>query len=607
MSDSRKRPAPRLTVAASALLASAAVCTSATTAHAGGFEIPDYGARSVGRGGASVVGGKDLTAIHHNPALLAKLRGTHVYYSQNVVFHDTTFQRNDFAANSFGNNPELTYGPVSDRSKVFPIAGLFMAASSDFGLKNWTFALSGYGPSSVGRHDYPSYGPQSFMLTQLNVLVLFINASAAWKYKDIFGVGVTAQYAMLPQMLYGLTVDSAVNPANNFDDYALSPEPPASGQLMVNTMLSLRDNTSGTGILGMWVRPIRALEIGAAARIVPVYFNAQSTKGCVKNPFRNSDFPSCLDGVNLDSAAGLSAESAQASLKFAMPWQLRGGIRYIHERKEREVFDVELDYHYEAWQVIKNYDIDFSPDSTINGQLMSDLRIPKNWKGTHSIRLGSDVNLLDDHLSIRMGGFFETSTVEQGYAHLDFPGFMRGGPSVGLTGTIRGISLTAGYMHLFQQRQDITNADARNYQVRPLWPCPDNCTIPNNGTDVPFNGVPANNGVFKSKYDILSLSLQIDFNTLVKSSKRYKAKHPEGSGGASPGDSSGATPALPPAKPLPPKEDEAGAQPSESGSTTEDESGASEGSELEGAQDSSEGEGAKPAAGPGGPGQGASL
>ena len=57
--------------------------------------------------------------------------------------------------------------------------GLFAVVASDFGLRNWTFAAGIYGPSAVGRHDYPTYGAQAFQLTKMDVLMAYYNVAAA--------------------------------------------------------------------------------------------------------------------------------------------------------------------------------------------------------------------------------------------------------------------------------------------------------------------------------------------------------------------------------------------------------------------------------------------
>ena len=144
-----------------------------------------------------VAGADDLTAMHYNPGALARQRGTTFLYNHNLTFHRATFHRAPLTAEVWG--VDETFEPVKDRRKLFPL-GLFLVVASDFGLKNWTFGAGIYGPSAVGRHDYPVYGPQSFQLTKMDVLLAYYNLSAAWKLRDVFGIGVTVQYVDMIQM-----------------------------------------------------------------------------------------------------------------------------------------------------------------------------------------------------------------------------------------------------------------------------------------------------------------------------------------------------------------------------------------------------------------------
>src|SRR5690606_10974563 len=197
---------------------------------------------------------------------------------------------------------------------------------------------------------------------------------------------------------------------------------------------------------------------------------------------------------------------------FQLPVQLRGGLRYLHPlRKDDpdagERFDIEVDLFWENWSQIDAYRMDF--EGAINGQPIADQLIPKNWRDTCSVRLGGDVNLLDGHLTLRTGGYYETGASHPDFAHLDFPSFNRGGVGGGITGSYRGVALTVGYMHIFQQPQESTELSAKYFQVRPLAGCPDRCDG--------LSGVPANAGVFRSNMDILALSLDIHFNELFPS------------------------------------------------------------------------------------------
>ncbi len=470
---------------AEAVLASLlATCTFPAIAHAGGFEIPDTGARAVGRGGAMAVGVEDLTAMHYNPGALAKQRGTNLLYNQNLTFHRASFSRVPLDPAVWGSDER--FATVHDKKKLFPL-GLFAVVGTDFGLKNWTFAAGIYGPSAVGSHDYPNYGPQSFQLTKMNILLAYYNLSAAWKWKDVFGIGATFQWVDLLQMKYALTVDGTASSQ-------LHASPSADTNLI--TELRLKDHTAATALLGLWYRPHRRIELGASSRIVPVSLKARG-------------------GVAVDKDT-LVTRDIKVELPLVLPANLRAGIRYIHEveraGKTRRWFDLEADVVYENWSAIENFELRF--DGAISGQELGTLKVPKKWKDTVSVRLGGDFIALPPYLTVRAGGFFESPTQAKQHSHLDFPAFMRGGVGAGLTAGAKGVYFTLGYMHVFQQTRSITEAEAQVFQQRPLAPCPAECGG--------FSGVPANAGTFRSSFDLLNLGLELRFAELLAGRKRKR-------------------------------------------------------------------------------------
>src|SRR5262249_16621021 len=62
-------------------------------AWAGGEEFPDNGAQALSRGGAFTAKADDLTALQYNVAGLAKVRGTRLLLSVNLVNADASFTR----------------------------------------------------------------------------------------------------------------------------------------------------------------------------------------------------------------------------------------------------------------------------------------------------------------------------------------------------------------------------------------------------------------------------------------------------------------------------------------------------------------------------------
>ena len=432
-------------LATASCLAGAAFLTPGTAA-AGGFEIPDSGARALGRGGAFVVGASDPTALYYNPSLLAKQRGTTVLINNNLAWHNTAFTRAPLSA-AWGADAGTTFPEANDGSKLFPL-GPFIAVASDFGLDNWTFGAGIYGPSAIGKHDYDDYGPQSFMLTEMDILLAYYSLSAAWKFKDIFGVGGTLQYVDMISMKYALVTDATSSAGAG----TLQPVPDSNSTHLI-TELNLKDRFSGTAILGGWYRPHRRVELGLASRVIPIFLKAKG-------------------GLTTDKPTLLS-DDVTVELPMTLPAKVRAGVRYIHDTGKREQpwFDLELAAHYENWSTIKAFDLDL--EGEISGVPLVDLSIKKNWRDTVSLRLGGDVNVIPKYLTLRAGGFWENGAMKDNFSHLDFPSFMRGGISAGVSGGYKGIYLTVGYMHIFQEEREVSEAAGKQFQERPLRPCPE--------------------------------------------------------------------------------------------------------------------------------------
>jgi long-chain fatty acid transport protein len=470
------------------------------TAHAGGFEIPDHGARALGRGGAVAAGVNDGTAIHYNPGALALQKGTRLYINNNVTFERASLDGAVWDLVDSNGDPIARYDfePVRNANRVFPL-GAFAVLSSDFGLKNWTFALGVHGPHAVGRMDYPRYGPQSYIMTDLDVVLAYYSAAVGWKWqdkagKDRLGIGATVQYADLVRLDYGLISDATF--ATGSDPSTFTPIPDEAAPTLLETTLRLKDRTSFTGNLGIWARPIDRLELGLAGRVVPAVFKPEGTLESDKDT--------------------LDTSGVRATMKrLVIPASVRVGARWIFQKAGREIADLELNVQYENWSQNRSYDIDFG-NSLLSGLPLQPISIKKMWKDVVSVRLGSDFEVVPHHLTLRAGGLYESAAVDERYQNLDFPSTHRGGISAGLTGTFRGAAITVGYMHLFQKTTSTSEAFGRLYQQRPLFPCPTNCGD--------LSGVVANAGRIKSSYDVLGVSVEMRFHEWGKKGKaRYEA------------------------------------------------------------------------------------
>lgn len=467
-----------------AAYAVAATALFASPAFAGGFEIPDNGAKAVSRGSAFTVRADDLTAIAHNPGGLARLRGTHVLYSHNVIHAPMTFTRAASAVpQNESNDPGSTdpLAPVSNQTPWFALGGMFVA-STDFGLDGWTFAIGAYGPNAAGSQKWDVRGGQRWMLVELEALIVYYSLAVAYGQKDKWGVGATFQIAHQPQTKLSLVVDGTPGGAQN----------PYYSPTDVLATLSLAATPAPTLIVGGWVRPIPSLEFGISGRVVPVNLAATGDIALTNTP-----------GGSKFSDSQLAVEGSAARLTLVIPPTARAGVRYRHLDGEKERFDVELNVVYEAWSMLDRYSVEL--DGIIKlfaAHEAPDVTIEKRWKDTLSVRLGGTYNF-DAPLSLSAGAFYETGAVPNAYTHLDFPSFDRVGLSAGVSGEVGKLTWTLAYAHIFQESRTVDERFAKVYQQRPISECPDGCDG--------YDPVPANAGTFESSYDIFAASLGFAF------------------------------------------------------------------------------------------------
>ncbi|GMV41023.1 MAG: hypothetical protein AMXMBFR64_27390 [Myxococcales bacterium] len=459
----------------------------ASDARGGGFEIPDHGARAVGRGGAFTAKADDLTAIALNPGGLSRVKGTRFLYSHNLIWHPTTFER---APSSIPRSDpyaqkDAPLSPVHNGEELFPL-GMMGVLSSDFGLEDWTFAIGVYGPNAVGKLDYPVDGGQRYMLTSTDILLMYYSAAVSYGWKDVFGVGVTLQYVHMPKTEFSLVVDAtpggAVNPYYSSAD--------------VEATLRLKDDFAFSAVIGAWWRVIPELELGVAGRIVPVYLDPEGDV-VLRNVPGQAEF----------TPEQLQVNDSYAKMPLTLPMTARLGLRYRHLDGDREVFDIELDAVYESWSMLESYDVELSGESNLfTATPLPDLTIAKAWRDTVSVRLGGSVEPVPDWFGISAGAYWERGAVPKAYTHLDFLSLDRWGVGGGLRFTHWGIDLSVSYLHVFQPSVDVSEAEGKVFQQRPLSPCP------GAGPCMGGNGAPANAGHFESSYDILALSLELHFN-----------------------------------------------------------------------------------------------
>ncbi len=514
--NARPTPAPVLTgsgtmtpVWAASLLAATLLALTpglGGEARASGLEIPEQGARAVGRGGAFSAKADDPTAGIHNPGALVKLDGLQLMYSHNLVWHFATFTRAESVLPPTdvyeGQDP---FAPVENETPFFGLGGTLAAA---YGVGDWTFGFSIYGPNSTGKVSYPSTGGQRYMLTEMDSLMLFYGASVAWGTED-FGIGATFQAASLPRMRYSLVTDGVTAPID--EEAAVESLSPYSSSWDVEATLALDADPVPTGIIGAWWRPHDAFEIALSGRVVPVVFQGEGDIELANVP-----------GQSPFTEAQLEVPGNSAKLEIPLPMTARLGLRYVHraprveakvveasDLSQAEIFDIELDVVYEAYSIIESFDADLEGSILLaGGAPVQDVSISKRWRDTFSVRLGGTWNALPGLLKLSLGGYFEQGASHPYYTHLDFLTVDRVGIGAGLeapiyTGDDTRIDLVVAYAHTFQEDRTVAEQNGKVVQQRPIAQCPDDCGG--------YTGVVANAGTFESSFDLLSMAISASF------------------------------------------------------------------------------------------------
>jgi long-subunit fatty acid transport protein len=474
--------------------------SSSLNALAGGLEVGDQGARASGRAGAFVAKADDPSAIEYNPAGLANMEGWEIYMGNRFGYANEQFTRAptwDWSEAHTGLPVYVTFDKV-ENEKPWQLLGPMVVLASDFGLKNWGFAVGAYGPPGISTQKYPLDGGQRYMLTERDTKILYYNVSAAWKYNDLFGLGFSLQWVDATRLKIGLVV--------NGDNTPGVVEPDHSAYDM-KAEIEGADHIGISGIFGAWWRPRPYLQLAFSGRVIPVNVNA--------------DCKLSLEALELNLEEPLTptrdgVPDNDVTFSMTLPIQLRLGGRYIHLKGGKELFDVELDVRYEMWSQMDKYVIDGKGlVIELANQVVEvgEIVVRKNWQDTFSVRLGGDYNVIQDRLALRAGGFFESAAEKEEFAYVDFFASHRLGGSAGASLMFGGFDLSLSYTYVFEWPFAVSEKDGKIYQQAPGSPCEAPYTDPLSCNEH-YYGQPsatANAGTYVSNYHFASISASYGF------------------------------------------------------------------------------------------------
>jgi long-chain fatty acid transport protein len=482
--------------ALSALAALIVVATAAAPARAdGGYYTGTVGPRATGRGGAFVARADDVTATGINPAGLTEIEETTFQIGNQLAYYGYDFTRAPTVDYGSTQNPPptVTFAKVSNGTPwqaVLP----FFGGVTRLGLRDWAFAAALYAPPGISREQFPQTGGQDYMMVSREALILKTDVSAAWRFHDLFGVGLTVEWITVPRLDYSLMING--NPAT-----ATGVVTPVSSPLDLLAQTTGSDWLTFNVIVGGWFRPRPWLEFGLAGQVLPANIVTKSNLTLVP-----ADPTGPLGSAPLTTLRQGESHS-DVTITLPLPLMARAGARYRHLHGTRELFDVELDAEYETWSRVKAFTLDTNGLVAVEGSQsvpLGQIQIAKHWSDVFSVKLGGDFNLVPDRWTVRAGAYYETAVAPAAYANVDFPGAKVFGAALGGSLLLQRLEVALTYQLRYQPSFTVSEADARFYQQVPCVQSYSNASA----CDAPYaqKPPPVNAGTYASTSHLVSLA-----------------------------------------------------------------------------------------------------
>ncbi|HEX3904608.1 MAG TPA: outer membrane protein transport protein [Polyangia bacterium] len=472
----------------------------------GGYYTGAVGPRAAGRGGAFVARADDLTAVSINPAGLAEIDGTTIQVGNQLAYYGYDYTRAptlDWGHAMNGVAPLVTFDRVSNGTPWQAILP-FIGAASRFGLRDWAFAAAVFAPPGISREQFPESGGQRLMMVDREALIVNADVSAAWRFRDLFGVGLTLEWITVPRLDYSLVINA--NPL-------AATANPVSGEYDILAQTTGSDWLTFNAIVGGWYRPRPWLELGVAGQVIPANIVTNSNLALAPQKPLNPQDTMRVTSVTTGRNGGSGSD---VKITLPLPLMARAGGRYRHLRGAREVFDVEVDVEYESWSRTKAFSLDTNGlVATPMGNLASapvpldQIQIAKHWNDVFSVKLGGDFNLVPDRWTLRAGTYYETAVAPAAYANVDFPGGQVFGAAFGGSLFLRRLEIALTYQLRYQPSFSVSEADGRVYQQVPGNSCKAPYTDPYT-CNPNYLGQPAptvNAGTYSSTSHLVSLAL----------------------------------------------------------------------------------------------------
>lgn len=448
----------------SCLLAILACMAPASAARAGGMFVPGFGPQAMGRAGAFVARADDPSALHHNPAGLAKAAGTVLQLGASFLDLTLDYQR----AGTYEQAPagdDLPYAgqpypEVGDQSRPAVGVGPFqavpiLAASTDLaalglrkrgGLGGLRLGLGVMAPHAYADRSFaPGYEigaagepppPQRYDVVAQQALVAMPSVAVAYRVGEVLDVGVRASWGVAR-----LEASSYVWGLRNYDEWV--------GYDGVFG-LEVRDDFVPAWGAGALYRPAPWLEIGASYASA-MHVDGQGTgsvtlgSGLGVGPVREEIVP--VDDGDARCAPGGTAAALSTCMQLDLPQTASIGARWVlRDGTGAERGDVEVDVRWEDWSAASDYRIVVDGRTSLLFETLKDVVVRHGLQDVISVRAGGSyaVPLGARRVVVRGGLAHDTAAAPVSWQRLDIDGAARTTLAAGLAYEIGDLRVDLG-------------------------------------------------------------------------------------------------------------------------------------------------------------------
>lgn len=468
---------------------SAGSCT-ASTARAGGLEMPDLGTEALGRGAAFVAKADDPTAVYYNVAGLAQQRGTRLLVNANASQSSLRFER----AGTYEDNPNNPATPWGGRrypavdNQHGPLVLPFVAATSDLGQKWMAVALSVYAPplAAYAGRTYPlgvggAPSPVRYdTVGGTNSKILFYTGAASFRVSDAVDIGfaVHAVHSEIETRTVSYLDLPASCPNSEYQPCDGRAESESEGWGATGSLAALvrfgGDISAGLDVRG----PVLTETVGTSRTTAPRALGGQTTA-----PYR-------------------------FALRNAFPIVVRTGVRmaFTRDRGRTEAADVELDVTYERWSDAQD------PGPRAQLEMLgathdAAVTIQHRYHDTFSVRLGGAYNTLAGPLpvTVRAGAFYDGTATEPADTRVEADTLAKVAGTLGGAVQLGSFALNVAYAAVFDVPRTVSDG-----AFRPINGARGGATVDAKGNPLPA----VNNGTYSGFTHVVSLGGVVQLDTL---------------------------------------------------------------------------------------------